>query len=287
MNTKLILFATFLLSILISCKSVETKPKINVVFLHHSTGGVIYRGNNSIISKVSRRLGSWASDVVDSKGVLPTLFKQYSKSNNKEYSITEMEFPKEKPYGWRNYPFDYYNIWVKNAGENPYMDEPTLEILSKKYDVIIFKHCYPVSNIEPDKDTADIDSDIQTLTNYKLQYLALRDKLHSFPQTKFIILTGAAQVKNNITEDEALRAKEFFSWVIDGWDLPEDNIYIWDLYSLQTEGGLYLKDQYAASPTDSHPNKNFAGRIAKLFFYRIVDIIENNGSTTKLTGEGI
>ena len=35
-------------------------------------------------------------------------------------------------------------------------------------------------------------------------------------------------------------------------DQPDDNIYIWDLYSLQTEGGLYFKDEYAVSEKDSH-----------------------------------
>ena len=34
-----------------------------------------------------------------------------------------MSFPKPNPYGWNNYPYDYYNIWVKNAGEELYMEE--------------------------------------------------------------------------------------------------------------------------------------------------------------------
>jgi len=49
------------------------------------------------------------------------------------------------------------------------------------------------------------------------------------------LFTGAAQVKSQISEDEAKRAKEFFEWAVKEWDLPNDNIYIWDFYNLQTE----------------------------------------------------
>ena len=73
----------------------------------------------------------------------------------------------------------------------------------------------------------------------------------------------------------------------DEWDLPGDNIHLWDLYTLETEGGLYFKDDYAVSQNDSHPNVEFAGTAVQLLFNRIVDIIENNGNGTKLTGEKI
>jgi hypothetical protein len=123
------------------------------------------------------------------------------------------------------------------------------------------------------------------LQNYKLQYQAIKEKLHEFAGTKFIVFTGAVQVKALLTEEEANRAREFYTWVTQEWDQPDDNIFIWDLYELQTEGGLYFKDEYAVSSDDSHPNKTFAGRAANLLFNRLIDVIENNGLTTSLTGE--
>ena len=259
---------------------------MNIIYLHHSTGEVIWRGGkNSIFAKIGRRISKRMADIVAQKAVLPQLFKQNNKKNNKNYTIKHMEFPKETPYGWKNYPYDYYNIWVKNAGEEPFMEEPTLEILTKEYQVIIFKHCFPVSNIMPDQDTVDINSEIKTISNYKLQYSALRDKLNEFPDTKFILFTGAAQVRSNITEEEAKRANEFFKWVVDDWDLPDDNIYLYDLYSLETEGGLYFKDEYAISAGNSHPNSIFASKAVILLFNRIIDVIENNGAGTYLTGK--
>ena len=287
MKITLSLFSAILMILCLnSCRQEERTSEMKIIYLHHSTGGVIWRGGeNSLFGKVARKVSPKLSDAIDKSAALPQLFKEYNRKSNKNYFIKEMEFPKETPYGWKNYPYDYYNIWINNAGEEPFMKEPTLEMLTKEYQVIIFKHCFPVSNIKPDQDTVNINSDVRTISNYKLQYNALRDKLHEFPGTKFILFTGAAQVKANIKEEDAIRAKEFFTWVTDEWDLPDDNIFLWDLYNLQTEGNLFFKDEYAVSRDNSHPNKSFAARAVKLLFNRIIDIIENDGNNTLLTGE--
>jgi hypothetical protein len=199
--------------------------------------------------------------------------------------ITEQAFPKESPYGWENYPFDYYNIFVKNGGDKPYLEEPTLEILTKEYNMVIFKHCFPVGNIIENKDSADINSSEKTLENYKLQYLALKEKLLQFPDTKFLIWTAAAEVESKSTAEEAGRTAEFVEWVINEWDSQGDNIYLWDFYNLETEGGKFLKPDFAVSKDDSHPNGTFANKVAPLFCQRIVDVIETNGQKTGLSGE--
>lgn len=279
----IVLITTLVLS---SCRKEAEGSTTKIVFLHHSTGKVIWRGGeNPLILKIASRLGPKFAERAEQKAALPSLLNKYSRQNGVDIRIREVPFPKASPYGWNNYPFDYYNIWVKNAGDQPFSGEPTLEMLTRDYDIVIFKHCYPVSNIGPDTDSADIDSDLKTISNYKLQYLALREKLRQFPETKFILFTGASQVQSKITEDEALRAREFFKWVIEEWDMPGDNIYLWDLYTLETEGGLYFKEEYARSATDSHPNTEFAGNAVKLLFNRIVDVIETGGNSTTLTGQ--
>lgn len=264
---------------LISCSNNKNGDATKIIFLHHSTGGVIWEGDLSQTDPVA------VSENPRLKAQIPVLFAHYNKTNQTRYLVKEMNFPKAVPYGWNNYPYDYYNIWVKHGGDKAYMKEPTLEMLTRQYDVIIFKHCFPVSDILPDEKQPDINSDEKTLENYKLQYLALRNKMHEFPNTKFILFTGAMQVQSYLTEEEATRTREFFDWVIQEWDHPDDNIYLWDLFELQTEGALYFNEEYAVSSNDSHPNKQFAGRVAHLFFNRIIDVIENDGKTTGLTGE--
>lgn len=280
------IISVILIFILISCKKSDMNNQCRIVFLHHSTGQNIWDGNRSnsfsrVLSKYSSRIAS----KFNSKAELPDYLERYNKENQTQYLIEELTFPKLKPYGWNNYPFDYYNIWVKNAGEQEYKNEPTLEILTREYDVIIFKHCFPVCNIQPDRDVADINSEYKSIANYKLQYQALKEKLLQFPNAKFILFTGAAQVNTLITEEEAIRAKDFFTWVISEWDQPGDNIYIWDLYNIQTQGELYFQEKNAFSANNSHIKESFAAQLAILLFNRIIDVIKTDGSETNLSGK--
>lgn len=285
-RTKYILSLVIMAVLSNTCTRNNDDGSFRILFLHHSTGQHIWTGNTyNPVSRLASRLHPRLGRILNRKPELPELFRKYNDENSTGYSITEQVFPKLKPYGWHNYPYDYYIIWVKNAGENPYMEEPTLEMLTKKYNMIIFKHCFPVSNILPDSVSADPDSDIKTLSNYKFQYNALKEKLKSFPETRFLLFTGAAQVRKLISEPEASRAREFFEWVKNDWDQPGDNIFIWDLFELQTEGGLFFVDKYAVSENDSHPSPEFSSRAARLLFNRIVDIIETNGEKTTIRGE--
>jgi acetyltransferase-like isoleucine patch superfamily enzyme len=174
------------------------------------------------------------------KGTVQRYFDDYNRRNDTSYIISDLLFPKKFPYGWKNYPFDYYNIWVKNAGSSAYMEEPTLEMLTREYDVIIFKHCFPVGRIMDDDGQPDINSQEKRLGNYKLQYEALKKKMHSFPATKFIVWTPPAIVKSQIMEEEAIRTRIFYKWLTEEWKEKGDNIYLWDFYAYETEAGLYL-----------------------------------------------
>ncbi len=235
-----------------------------IVFLHHSTGMSIWLGkSNRYFYKLTH------------KGDIQKFFTKYNRVNNKNYEIKEVSFPKSSPYGWNNYPYDYYNIWVKNAGEQSFMDEPTLEMLTKEYDVIILKHCFPVSRISEDTGTPDVNSDVKSVENYKLQYDSLKKKMHKFPNTKFIVWTPVVCTKNQMTEDEAKRTYQFYKWMMNDWNENGDNIYIWDYYKLQTEGNLYLPDKNATDPDNSHPNAEFSAKVAPLFCKYIIDTIES------------
>jgi len=263
---------------MVQCAGHKSKKadEVKILFLHHSTGYNIWKGNTKTLEVKGIKIGE--------DYAVPKWFKAYNKSKGTSYSISEQIFPKMEPYGWENYPYDYYNIWVKHAGDKAFMNEPTLEMLTKDYNVIIFKHCYPVSGLISDSANADINSSKKSIENYKLQYMALKQKMLQFPDTKFIVWTGAVMVKSRLSETNARLAKEFTDWLRTTWDTENDNIYLWDFYELETEGELYLKPEYATSPDNSHPNEDFAQKAAPLFCQRIVDVIENNGSKTLLTG---
>lgn len=232
-----------------------------VIFLHHSTGSVIWNGGVS------------------------ALLAQYNAANDKSYQMSQINYPDGSNYPWENYPYDYWNIWVNNEGESQYGGQDTLEILAREYEVIVLKHCFPVSNIAADTGSADISSADKRIENYQLQYNALKAKMRQFPNVRFIVWTGAANVAGAATADEAARSRVFFEWVRNSWDEQGDNIFVWDFFELETEGGDFLKTRYAAGPSDSHPNSAFAATVAPYFVKRVVDVIEGRGDTGSVTGQ--
>lgn len=226
---------------------------MNIIFLHHSTGKIIWDAG----------VKKW--------------FKNYNKKIGTNYQIAEREFPAESPYGWNNYPYDYWNIWVNHSGPAGYKNEPTLEMLTGENGLIVFKHCFPVSGVQGDTGSPDASSDEKNTENYILQYEALKQKMRQFPDNKFLVWTGAALTAQATSAEEAGRAREFFEWVNNEWDEPGDNIFVWDFFGLETGGGLYLKEEYAESPTNSHPKNKFAKTAAPRLCQRIVDVIEGRG----------
>jgi len=230
---------------------------VRIIFLHHSTGGVIWDGG------------------------IPQALASYNASHATQYSITNQTYP-DAPYPWENYPYDYWNLWVAHTGASMDQNQANLDMLTRDYDVVVFKHCFPVSAIDPDVGPASVSSSTKSLQNYYLQYGALKARLRGFPNKRFIVWTGAALRIEDTTLENATRAKTFFDWVRNTWDEKGDNVFVWDFYALETEGTLYLTP--ANADTDSHPNKAFGQRVAPLFVNRLVDVIEGRGDTGSITG---
>lgn len=261
-----VLSSLILLLTLVACSAKTTvvmpasasDNMVRIIYLHHSTGDVIWKGG------------------------IPEKLASYNSRHATNYSIAKQAYP-NKPYPWSNYPYDYWYLWVAHKGESMGRNQVNLDMLVRDYDVIVFKHCFPVSNIEHDAGPASISSFTKSLQNYYLQYDALKARLREFPNKRFIVWTGAALRMEQTTPENATRAKTFFDWVRNTWDEKGDNIFVWDFYALETEGGLYLTPGNATK--DSHPNQAFAYRVAPLFVNRLVDVIEGRGDTGSITGK--
>ena len=237
----------------------------SIVFLHHSVGGGVWDGG------VEQRL----AEHNDATGV--------------DYQVQELAFP-DDPYPWDNYPYDYWRLWVDPSDRAPYMEQPTLENLAEAHDVIVFKHCFPAAVVEADTGNPDVASDVKSLENYKAQYAALLEKMHSFGEVRFIVwtsaaMTAAAMADSGGSDGHAQRSRQFAEWVKEVWDQPGDNVFVFDFYELETEGGVYLLDEYAEHPSDPHPNEGFAAEVAPRFAARIIDVVEGRGDTGSLTGD--
>ena len=252
-----------------------------IIFLHHSTGKIIWKGG------------------------LPQFIRSWNAAHGTHYEISEMAYPGgtggharssrllpgrlfnklvSDRYPWNNYPYDYWNLWVAHTGERRDRAEWNLDDLARSYDVIVFKHCFPVSRIERDDGAPSVSSSKQTVANYRLQYEALKTRMHQFPRTTFIVWTGAALTQASSNPEDAARARQFATWVKETWDERGDNLFVWDFRDLETEGGLFLQPGNAYKPKDSHPTGAFAAKVAPLLGRRIVDVIEGRGDQSSLTG---
>ncbi|MBP1628363.1 MAG: hypothetical protein H6Q00_2838 [Holophagaceae bacterium] len=237
-----------------------SSDSVKIIYLHHSTGATVWAGG------------------VDS------YFTAYNGAHGTSYEITERAYP-DTPYDWANYPYDYWNLWVNPGGpandSNPKVH--SLAKLCSDYDVIVFKHCFPVSGILADTGAPLVSSSEKRLENYKLQYAALKTALNAHPTKQFIVWTGAALLESESDADQGTRARAFSEWVKNTWDVPGDNIFVWDFFELETEGGNFLKAAYAAG--DSHPSAAFSATVAPYIGKRIVDVVEGRGDTGSLTGK--
>jgi len=259
----------------------NASPPIRIGFLHHSTGGIVWEAG------------------------MPQFFQAWNAAHGTRYDITERAYPSgagrhtrlrkllparvfnwliKDHYPWDNQPYDYWNLWVAHTGGDRAKAELNLDDLARELDVIVFKHCFPISRIEPDDGHPSVSSPKQTLANYKLQYGALKQRLRQFPHLRFIVWTGPALTEASTTPEEAERAQQFSHWVKTVWDEPGDNVFIWDFRELETEGGLFLLPGNAHGPENSHPSKALAIKAAPLLGRRIVEVIEGRGDHSNLTG---
>ncbi len=268
------LFVLLSLCFIISARAATGSESI--IFLHHSTGGNLY-----------------------SQGGVASWLANYNAGHGTAYQITERSYP-NSPYPWKNYPYDYWHLWVDQACDSATAGIECLNSLALNHNVIIFKHCFPGAGIQADTGNPDITSENKTLENYKLQYRALRNLMDGYPQNVFIVWTLAPLHRLATDVQQAQRAKQFVDWVKNDW-LNEDaqahaNIHIFDFWGYAAEdnptpaNGQVNTLRYAYendhSDSDSHPNQLANETIGPLFAQFIVDTIENQTSN-RCTPENI
>ncbi len=237
-------FLNLCLTVLILTKFSYAQDSLTIHFLHHSTGAnLITQGN------------------------IYEMFEQYNTDCNTNYIFSD-EW--STPSG--NYPYDYYI--------DTFSPERLAEYTSA-YNVIIFKHCYPASDIAADTGEPDINSSRKSLENYKLQYRALRDRFDSYPDNKFLVMTIPPRHRLATTAEKAARAIKFVQWVNEEF-LNEDgnkhnNIGIFDFHVLLADSNGYLKYEYEINHniSDSHPNQLANETICPIFFDAIIDFCQN------------
>ena len=233
-----------------------------VLYLHHSTG-----------------LNVW-------DGGVPELVDERNAAGGTRLQIVERAFP-YSPYPWDNNPYDFWNAWVNHSGGDRVRGQATLEDLIGAYDVIVWKNCFLAADMVPDDGHPDVSSPVRTPANYRLQYVALRDAMHRFPGTTFVVWTLPPKAATDTDPSTAELARQFADWVRDEWDQPGDNVHLWDYRAIAAPDNFYLPAGNAMGEHDSHPNPELSRRAAAAFVQRLVDVVDGRGDVAPATGEAL
>lgn len=264
-----------------------------ILFLHHSVGNHVQ--------------AEWEPSPYSGNGSFSSNLAKHNQAHNKRYRYQHRLYPdinfSKKPkkaqhnhaYGWDNKPFVYWDMWDNPRNNNTQLDlsnqqympqTDTFDSIVQSADLIIFKHCYTESDVAADTGNANPNQNRRTLEIYKAQYNALKTKMRSEPNTKFLVWTLPPQLaKSGYTKAQAQRAKAFATWVKTQWDEPGDNIFIFDFRALAADQDhLFLPASRARKAGDNHPNPDFNYQAVLNFVQRTVDVLEGRGDTAPLTG---
>ncbi|MFH1088734.1 MAG: LamG-like jellyroll fold domain-containing protein [Patescibacteria group bacterium] len=211
-----------------------------------------------------------------------------------DYVIERIEYPHiygrpSEEITTNNMPWHYFRRWIE--GEYGVYDE-TLNELATEYDVVMFKQCYPSSDIYMESVTEEYpNSDDRTVGNYKIIYNYLKGVLDSHPDTEFVAWTLPPRNKDFIpllgdSVANASRASDFSYWLLNTWledGQNHDNIQVFDFRGYVVESSQtsawynFLKQEYEISSytTDSHPNDLANNTVAPYFVdFVIQEVLE-------------
>jgi len=140
-----------------------------------------------------------------------------------------------------------------------------------QHEVIIFKSCFPVSNITDD----------QQLARHKTYYLGIRDVVDKHLDKIFIILTPPPLNPAETNTTAATRAKEFANWLkSDEYLKGHPNLFTFDLFGQLAEDDTTSPDHDMLRKAyreglDSHPNQLANETVAPLFVDFAVNSIQH------------
>ncbi len=223
---KIRLFIMLLVSAWVIVTPIKAQQGLRIIFLHHSCGtNLIHQG------KVREGLTSLGYQFFDHGYNGDGLCLADGQCPGTNFDVP----------GDNTDPDGIAEIFNQSLHEEP---DNTFSYLMQ-YDVIVFKSCYPTSNVT---DEAHLDQN-------KAYYLAIRDRMDQYPNRIFIVVTQPPQVPGSSNRAEAHRARELAEWLsseafLDG----HPNVFTFDFFSYLVAEDNFLRAEYRVDNHDAHPN---------------------------------
>lgn len=157
-----------------------------------------------------------------------------------------------------NSPKEYAEIFSRNRE-----DSTLKQILS--FDIVIFKNCFPTSNITSEKQ----------LSEYTFLYSQIFTSLEAFSNT-FIVFTQPPLRREMTSPVVAARARELATWMS---DREGKNISVFNFFDLLADSAgdnaNMLRRKYCSIiPFDSHPNIRANREIGLVFVEAILKVLK-------------
>jgi len=126
-----------------------------------------------------------------------------------------------------------------------------------EYDIIAFKSCFPVSNIESD----------EQLAGYESYYLSIRSRMDQYPNRIFIVVTPPPEIPADTDLQWAARARAFADWLAsDEYLSGHPNVFAFNFFDLLADPSTnMLRADYQTDEYDAHPNELANQTIGPLF----------------------
>ena len=227
MNSRVLVTLGALLLIGFAAASAQDSAPVSIIFMHHSTGqGIIQQGS------VREGLADLGYQFWD---------HGYNDEGLTDPSATALGINWDVP-GDNTDPDGWYEIF-----QQPFTDPPANTFSHMlQHDVIIFKSCFPTSDITDD----------DMFAAYQRYYLGIRDVIDQYPDKLFVAWTTPPLVPNSTTPENAARARRWAEYLTSGEYLDgHPNITVFDIFNVLADEDGFLRAEYRGDEWDSHPNE--------------------------------
>lgn len=200
---------------------------VRLIFIHHSCGGnwlgngngnlgIALRDNNYFVSDTNY---GWGPDSIGSSTDIGHWWSWFRGPSSSTYMAAL--------YGEDGQNCSYSRMATSPGGEN---------------EVVMFKSCYPNSEIGPDGTVPPIatnplkgNSSPLTVGNAKGIYIDILEYFRSRPDKLFVVIT-APPVQNPAN---AANARAFNNWLVNDWltGYTLNNVFVFDFYNVLTSNG--------------------------------------------------
>ncbi|MBK8139497.1 MAG: hypothetical protein IPK52_27420 [Chloroflexi bacterium] len=227
MSRRVLVILSALLMIGIGAVSAQDSAPVSIIFMHHSTGlGIIQQGN---VREGFANLGYVFWD------------HGYNEEGLTDPAGNSLGINWDVP-GDNTDPDGWYEIF-----QQPYTDPPSNTLSHMlQYDVIIFKSCFPTSDITDD----------DMFAAYQRYYRSIREVMDQYPDKLFVAWTTPPLVPNSTTPENAARARKWAEYLTsDEYLEGHPNVFVFDIFNLLADDDGFLRAEYRVDEWDSHPNE--------------------------------